>query len=89
MVLQSLDVGSIRAGAATLGDSFVVSGVFTEGEEGCSHACGGESNATGRGSSGSATSLGGSCSKGQDRREALCLAGTGGDSCSRRERFEW
>ncbi len=31
----------------------------------------------------------GSCSPEQDRREAWCLAGTGGGSCSRRGTFEW
>ncbi len=82
------DVGSNRAAAASTGDSVLVLWVLTGGEGRWRHAC----NRVGDvavvkatplvgGNSGSATS------PKQDRPEAWCQAGTGGDSCSRRERF--
>ncbi len=55
--------------------------------------CSGEGSATGRGEQRvryiSWLHELGSCSPEQDRREAWCLAGTGGGSCSRRGTSEW
>ncbi len=89
------DVGSNRADAASAGDSLLVSGVLTGSECRCWHACNRfvdvavvKPTSLVGGSSGSATSQLDSSSPEQGRREACCLAGTGGGSCSRRGTFE-
>ncbi len=94
------DVGSNRMAAASACDSVLVSGVLTGDEGRCRYAC----NRFGDVAVVKATPLVGgeqwvlyiswpheldSCSPKQDRREAWCLAGTGGGSCSRRGTFDW
>ncbi len=96
VVGERSDVGVNCAVAASTCDFVAVSRVVTKGEEECWHFCnrfGVEGNATDQGEQlvryNSWRHDLGSYSPGQGRREALCLAGTGGDSYSRRREFEW